>query len=121
MACIHNDTLCIGSITFFFIRFKQPKLGTFNFYGIAIASKKSSRKTCVALPLVVSFFVFIIFAANSRPVDFCTHLFTIENAPLRKKEKIQAMFSFISVWKFLKKRNNGYFVKTKIKIWFWDI
>lgn len=76
-----------GSITFFFIRFKLPELGTFNFYGIAIASKKSSRTTCVALPLVVSFFVFIIFAANSRPVDFCTHLFTIENAPLRKKKR----------------------------------
>lgn len=34
------------------------------------------------LPLVVSFFVLIIFAANSRLVDFCTHRFTIENAPL---------------------------------------
>lgn len=35
---------------------------------------------------MVSFFVFIIFAANSRPVDFCTHLFTIENAPLHRKD-----------------------------------
>lgn len=40
--------------------------------------------TIVALPRVVSFFVFIIFAANSRPVDFCTHLFTMENAPLNE-------------------------------------
>jgi len=36
-----------------------------------------------SLPLAVNFFVFIIFAANSNPVDFWTHLLTIENAPLK--------------------------------------
>ena len=38
-------------------------------------------------PRDVNFFVFIIFAANSSPVDFWTHRFTIENAPLREKKE----------------------------------
>jgi len=38
-------------------------------------------------PLAASFFVLIIFAANSRPVDFCTHLRTMENAPLKRENK----------------------------------
>lgn len=37
-----------------------------------------------SLPRVVSFLVLIILAANSCPVDFCTHRLTMENAPLRK-------------------------------------
>jgi len=41
------------------------------------------HRTQKALPLAVNFFVLIIFAANSKPVDFWTHLFTIENAPLK--------------------------------------
>lgn len=36
-------------------------------------------------PLADNFFVFIIFAANSKPVDFCTHLLTTEKAPLKQK------------------------------------
>ena len=36
-------------------------------------------------PLADNFFVFIIFAANSRPVDFWTHLRTIEKAPLKQE------------------------------------
>ena len=35
------------------------------------------------VPLCESFLVLIILAANSNPVDFCTHLRTIENAPLK--------------------------------------
>lgn len=45
-----------------------------------------------SVPLVVSFFVLIIFAANSRPVDFCTHRLTIENAPLQGKIVIKKYF-----------------------------
>lgn len=41
--------------------------------------------TFVALPRDVNFLVFIIFAANSNPVDFCTHRFTMEKAPLEIK------------------------------------
>lgn len=39
-----------------------------------------------SLPLDVNFFVLMILAANSRPVDFCTHLLTTENAPLQRKK-----------------------------------
>ena len=39
-------------------------------------------------PLADNFLVFIILAANSRPVDFWTHLRTIEKAPLKEKEKL---------------------------------
>ena len=35
------------------------------------------------LPLAESFLVFMILAANSRPVCRCTHLFTMEKAPLK--------------------------------------
>lgn len=49
---------------------------------IKLIESKITKKNLFILPLVVSFFVLIILAANSRPVDFCTHLFTIENAPL---------------------------------------
>lgn len=38
----------------------------------------------IHLPLDVNFFVLMIFAANSSPVDFWTHRLTIENAPLEK-------------------------------------
>lgn len=46
-------------------------------------------------PLGVSFFVLIIFAANSSPVAFCTHRRTTEKAPLKhhKSKKI----SFLSL------------------------
>ena len=40
-----------------------------------------------SLPLADNFLVLIILAANSNPVDFCTHLRTIENAPLKGKRK----------------------------------
>ena len=36
------------------------------------------------IPLADSFFVLMIFEANSRPVAFWTHLLTTENAPLQK-------------------------------------
>ena len=49
-----------------------------------------SRPTCYKFiqnmlfsPLEDNFFVFIIFAANSKPVVFWTHLRTIEKAPLK--------------------------------------
>jgi hypothetical protein len=43
----------------------------------------------------VNFFVLIIFAANSSPVDFCTHRFTMEKAPLWEKKKyFQINFPF---------------------------
>lgn len=37
------------------------------------------------LPLADNFFVLIILAANSSPVDFWTHRLTTEKAPLQKK------------------------------------
>lgn len=43
---------------------------------------------CIS-PREVNFFVFMIFAANSRLVDFWTHLLTIENAPLWEEKKAQ--------------------------------
>ena len=39
------------------------------------------------LPLADNFFVLIIFAANSSPVDFWTHLRTTEKAPLQFENK----------------------------------
>lgn len=42
---------------------------------------------CQTLPLAVSFFVLIILAAYSWPVDFFTHLRTTEKAPLGRKKK----------------------------------
>ena len=39
------------------------------------------------LPRAESFLVLMIFAANSRPVDFCTHRRTIEKAPLRNHKR----------------------------------
>lgn len=45
-------------------------------------------------PLADSFFVLIIFAANSNPEDFCTHLLTIENAPLQVKQDMYYWLSF---------------------------
>lgn len=41
------------------------------------------------VPLADNFLVLIILAANSNPVDFCTHLRTIENAPLKSNGKIK--------------------------------
>ena len=38
-------------------------------------------------PRADNFLVFIILAANSNPVDFWTHLRTIENAPLKHTQK----------------------------------
>lgn len=37
----------------------------------------------VPVPLVDNFLVLMILAANSSPVDFCTHRRTILNAPLK--------------------------------------
>lgn len=42
----------------------------------------------LSLPRDVNFLVFIIFAANSNPVDFCTHRLTMEKAPLWKFENL---------------------------------
>jgi hypothetical protein len=39
------------------------------------------------LPLADNFLVLMILAANSDPVDFCTHLRTTEKAPLKRKNE----------------------------------
>jgi hypothetical protein len=39
------------------------------------------------LPRADNFLVLMILAANSKPVDFCTHLRTTEKAPLKKEEQ----------------------------------
>lgn len=56
-------------------------------------------------PLEVNFFVLIIFAANSKPVDFWTHRLTIENAPLWKQEKkvhkLVMVKNVFICWRFL--------------------
>lgn len=44
-----------------------------------------SIATTTNLPRAESFRVLIIFAANSKPDVFWTHLFTMENAPLENK------------------------------------
>lgn len=44
------------------------------------------------LPLADNFLVLMILAANSNPVDFCTHLLTIEKAPLSKQKQTQISF-----------------------------
>lgn len=67
------------------------------------------------LPRVVSFFVFIIFAANSRPVDFCTHRFTIENAPLKWEKKIGRTMKQIQNKKFISQMF-GFFSKLLLNV-----
>lgn len=50
-----------------------------------------SIATTTDLPRAESFRVLIIFAANSKPDVFWTHLFTMENAPLENKRDKKKM------------------------------
>lgn len=71
--CIRRFTIII----FFFILVKNQH--SFDFYKIVETN----------LPLAVSFFVFMIFAANSWPVLFWTHRRTTEKAPLKRREMVK--------------------------------
>lgn len=62
---------------FFFVLVKNQH--SFDFYKIVETN----------LPLAVSFFVFMIFAANSWPVLFWTHRRTTEKAPLKRREIVK--------------------------------
>lgn len=47
-----------------------------------VKGDENNKKIGWALPLAVSFFVLMILAAYSCPVDFFTHRRTMEKAPL---------------------------------------
>ena len=58
------------------------------------------------LPLADNFLVFIILAANSSPVAFCTHLRTMENAPLKINRRIWQMWKLFLIPK-MKEQNQS--------------
>lgn len=60
-------------------------LKVWNGTGLVSTYKRTGQWHARILPRDVNFFVLIIFAANSRPVDFWTHRFTMEKAPLWKR------------------------------------
>lgn len=72
--CIRRFTIIFF---FFFVLVKNQH--SFDFYKIVETN----------LPLAVSFFVFMIFAANSWPVLFWTHRRTTEKAPLKRREIVK--------------------------------